>query len=192
MRYTDRSSRVLVRTKVDDEKSVFTLRTICLCVMLAVKKPKRNSFFHRSAAMESFSSGLTRCTATPVVRNDEACPKTWQHLHQHGFPTPTSSKLLPSSYQTYLETISDNTCLSDSTRCPSFSSSDPILCDVCPFNRHNLICHMSSSRKRQNHIHLCGVEDCNLSFPTAYQLMKHKKSAGHQTKRGQPTTSRHD
>ena len=120
--------------------------------------------------------------------------KTWQHLHQHGFPTPTSSKLLPSSYQTYLETISDNTCLSDSTKCPSFSSSDPILCDVCPslmffsdssFNRHNLICHMSSaSRKRQNHIHLCGVEDCNLSFPTAYQLMKHKKSAGHQSKRG--------
>ena len=72
MRYTDRSSRVLVRTKVDDEKSVFTLRTICLCVMLAVKKPKRNSFFHRSAAMESFSSGLTRFTATPVGRNHEA------------------------------------------------------------------------------------------------------------------------
>ena len=59
------------------------------------------------------------------------------------------------------------------------------------FNRHNLICHMSSSsRKRQNHIHLCGVEDCNLSFPTAYQLMKHKKSAVHQSKRGRPTTSR--
>ncbi len=83
VRYTDRSSRVLVRPQVDDEKSVFTLRAVCLCVMLAVKKPKRNSFFYCSAAMESFPDGLARCTAKVGGKHHKTTGTFFTRLKSH-------------------------------------------------------------------------------------------------------------
>jgi len=114
--------------------------------------------------------------------------ETWTTLSKRVF-TPVPSELIPGSFRTYLELKTGamtGTALEDhSKHCPSVAcGAEALCCTECKhliftskaaLDRHRKICHDTSNKRKRAEGHTCTFDGCDLTFPTNYQLAKHKK-----------------